>query len=120
MVAPDDAYRLPDRHYRLVVLVAGVRLDPARILQRGGIAAVADTGVVARSPELRLVAVEDSSLPVLADRPPGALGAVLLLGLRLDAQDATDDALARLGPVKAMPMMIRMTKLIMPTPMALR
>jgi S-methylmethionine-dependent homocysteine/selenocysteine methylase len=66
VVAPDDAYRLPDRHYRLVVLVAGVRLDPARILQRGGIAAVADTGVVARSPELRLVAVEDSSLPVLA------------------------------------------------------
>ena len=66
LVDPDDAFRLPDHHYRLVVLTAAVRLDPARLLQRGGVAAVADTGVVARSPELRLVAVEDSSLPVLA------------------------------------------------------
>ena len=61
-----EAHRLPDDRYRLVVVAAEVTLDPARILDHGGIVAVADPGVVARAPDLRLVAVDDSAQPVLA------------------------------------------------------
>jgi hypothetical protein len=65
-VAADEARRLPDSHYRLVVMAADAELDPARILERGGIVAVADTSVVARAPDLSLVAVDDAAGPVLA------------------------------------------------------
>lgn len=66
VVGPEDARRLPEGHYRLAVLATDASIEPGRILMPGGIAAVADTGVVARAPELRLVGVDDSSEPVLA------------------------------------------------------
>ncbi len=66
VAAADEARHLPDGHYRLVVMAADAKLDPARVLERGGIVAVADTSIVARAPDLRLVAVDDSAQPVLA------------------------------------------------------
>ena len=66
VIGPDEARRLPDDHYRLAVLRADITLEPARFLAPGGVVAVADTSVVARAPELRLVGADDAAEPVLA------------------------------------------------------
>jgi hypothetical protein len=66
VVTADEARRLPDDHYRLAVIAAEVDLEPARVLQRGGVVAVADTDIVARAPELQLLAADDSAQPVFS------------------------------------------------------
>jgi Homocysteine S-methyltransferase len=66
VAAPHEARRLPDDHYRLAAIATDVALDPARLLVRGGIVAVQDTNLVARTPQLQLLAVDDSARPVLA------------------------------------------------------